>query len=209
MKQPLWLALWIIAIEAIVVMILVPGDWTVRVIKEESQLLEKRLGAEENYRVHARAQVWFNSQVIDSGLYQACLEYFVPNEEQRSRSTGMEEMGADWFVWIEGRLKAIANVYYHILSRFSLFLTWGPYFLVLLVPAVFDGITTWRIKRTNFDYASPFIHRMSTMGLGYVAIGLIALFLAPIVIEPNIIPAAIGITCVMCGLMLGNAQKRV
>lgn len=209
MKQPLWLAIWIIAIEAIVVTVLIPGDWTVRVINEESQLLEKRLGTEEKNWVHDRARNWFNAQIIDSGIYQACLDHLVPTEEQRARSSGMEEMGSNWFVWAEGRLQAIANAYYHILSRFALLMTWAPYFLVLLIPAMFDGITTWRIKRTNFDYASPLLHQMSTLGLGYITVGMIGLFLAPVVIEPHLIPAAIMVTCVMFGLMLGNAQKRI
>jgi len=209
MKQPLWLALWIIAVEAIIVTVLIPGDWTQRVIEQESELLEIRLGPEEHRWVHDKARGWFNSTLIDSGYYQIALNHIVPTEEQKSRSTGMEDLGSIWFKWAEGRLQAIANAYYHILARFALLLTWAPYFLILLVPAVYDGITTWKIKRTNFAYSSPLLHQYSTMGILYVFIGLVALFLAPIVLDPTLIPAAIMVICVMAGLMIGNLQKRV
>ena len=209
MKQPLWLAIWMVAIEAIIVTVLIPGHWTERVIEQESELLEMRLGPEEHRWVHDKARSWFNSSLIDSGYYQAALNHIVPTEEEKARSYGMQEMGGPWFEWAEGRLQAMANAYYHILARFALLLTWAPYFLILLVPAVYDGITTWRIKRTNFDYASPLLHQYSTMGIAYVFIGLVALFLAPIVLDPALIPAVIMVTCVMAGLMIGNLQKRV
>ena len=209
MKQPLWLAIWIVAIEAIVVTVLIPGDWTAKVIEQESELLEIRLGAEEQRWVHDRARKWFNNSLIDSGVYQAVLNHVVPTEEQMARSKGMENMGGAWFRWAESRVQAMANAYYHILSRFALLLTWAPYFLILLVPAVFDGITTWRIKRTNFDYTSPLLHQYSVYGIAYIVIGLVALFLAPIVLDPAIIPAVIMVACVMSGLMIGNLQKRM
>lgn len=209
MKQPLWLAIWMVVIEAIIVTVLIPGDWTERVIEQESELLEMRLGTEEHRWVHDKARAWFNSSLIDSGYYQAALNHIVPTDEEKSRSKGMEEMGGAWFKWAEGRLQAMANAYYHILARFALFLTWAPYFLILLVPAVYDGITTWRIKRTNFAYASPLLHQYSTMGIAYVFIALVALFLAPIVLDPTLIPAAIMVICVMAGLMIGNLQKRM
>lgn len=209
MKQPLWLAVWLLAIEAIIVTVLIPGEWTKKVIEQESELLEIRLGSEEHRWVHGRARSWYNSSLIDSGIYQSALNHIVPTEEQKESSKGMENMGGMWFEWIEGRLQAIANAYYHILARFALLLTWAPYFLILLVPAVFDGVTTRRIKRTNFSYASPFLHQYSTMGIAYITIALVALFLAPIVLDPTIIPAAIMLMCVMAGLMIGNLQKRM
>ncbi|MFC1336960.1 MAG: DUF4400 domain-containing protein [gamma proteobacterium symbiont of Clathrolucina costata] len=209
MKQPLWLAIWIVAIEAIIVTVLIPGDWTARVIEQESELLEMRLGAEEHRWVHDRARSWFNSTLMESGVYQTALNHIVPTEEEKARSKGMEEMGGVWFSWAEGRLQAMANAYYHILARLALLLTWAPYFLILLIPAVFDGITTWRIKRTNYDYSSPLLHQYSTLGIAYVVIGMVALFLAPIVLDPTLIPAAMMIVCVMAGLMVGNLQKRM
>lgn len=209
MKQPFWAALIIIAIEALVVLVLIPGNWTAKVIEEESQLLEIRLGPEEHRWVHDKARRWFNSSLIETGYYEIVRNHLIPTEEQKRKSVGMQKMGASWFDWAESRLQALANSYYHILTRFALLQTWMPYFLILLIPAVFDGITTWKIKRTNFAYASPLLHQYSTYGIVYIAMFLVALFIAPVILDPVIIPAAIMIACVMAGLMIGNFQKRV
>ena len=40
-------------------------------------------------------------------------------------------------------------------------------------------------------------------------VGLVTLFLAPLVLEPTLIPAGLMICCVMAGLMVGNLQKRL
>lgn len=209
MKTPFWLAIWLVIVEALVVTALVPGDWTKHVIEEESQLLEQRLGPQEHRWVHDRARRWYNTSLIESGVYSAAHNHIIPTQEEIEKSRGMSNLGRAWFIWAEDRLQAIANAYYHILSRFALMLTWAPYFLILLVPAVYDGVITWRIKRTNFSYPSPLIHQYSTIGLFYLFITLVALFLAPVVLDPAIIPAAIMMACVMSGLMIGNFQKRM
>lgn len=209
MNTPFWLVIWILIIEVIIIITLIPGEWTYRVIEKESYLLEKRLGVHEHRVIHDRAKRWYNSSLIDSGVYYTVRNHMIPTDEQIKKSTGMSDLGSVWFTWVDDRLKIIANTYYHILSRFSLILTWSPYFLILFIPAVYDGILTWRINRTNFAYPSPFIHQYSTHGLFYLFVGLVALFLAPIVLDPAIIPAAIMLACVLMGLIIGNMQKRM
>lgn len=209
MNRPFWLALWIIAIEAIVLLVLIPGDWTARIIEEEGHLLEKRLGDGERQWVHDTAKHWFDTTLIANGLYDSARDHLVPTDKQRERSMGLQDMGYDWFVWVDGRLWAVANAYYHILVRCAVLLSWLPYFLILLIPSVFDGLTTWRIKRTNFSYVSPWIHQYSTYGIVYGFLVMVTLFLAPIVLDPGIIPVSIMLACVMAGLMIGNLQKRL
>jgi len=209
MKTPFWLAVWVVITEALIVTVLVPGEWTQRVIEQESILLEQRLGSQEHRWVHDRSRRWYNTTLIESGIYKAVHDHIIPTKEEINKSHGMKNLGSIWFNWAERRLQALANAYYHILSRIALMLTWAPYFLILFIPAIFDGIVTWRIRRTNFSYPSPLIHQYSTIGLFYLFVGLVALFIAPIVLDPAIIPASIMFGCVMAGLMIGNFQKRM
>jgi len=209
MENPFWLMIWVIAIESIIITVLLPGDWTANVIQQESKLLEIRLGPEEARWVHERARDWYNSSLIETGIYQATYNHLLPTLTEKQNSVGMEDFGSPWFNWVESRLQSMANAYYHILARFALLLIWVPYFLILLIPAIYDGFTTWRIKRTNFEYSSPLLHQYSTNTIIYVLIGLVAIFLAPIVLDPTVIPAAIMLMCVMSGLMIGNFQKRM
>ena len=209
MNHPIWLLVWVIALESIIITVLLPGNWTASVIEQESELLEIRLGPEESRWVHEKARSWYNSSLIETGVYSAAYNHLMPSIEERRKSVGMKDMGSNWFEWVGGRLQSTANAYYHILSRFALLLPWAPYFIILLAPAIYDGIASWKIKRTNFAYTSPLLHQYSTNSIIYVLIGLVALFLAPIVLDPTIIPASIMVICVMAGLMIGNLQKRV
>ena len=208
-NTPFWLAIWIVAIEAIVVTILIPGDWTAKVIARESELIRSHLGERGQHWVQDRASRWYTASLIDTGLLQVTHDHLIPTEVQKARSRGLEKMGEGWFTWVEGRIEATANAYYHVLSRFALMLNWLPFLLILLVPAIFDGLTSWRIKGTNFAYSSPVLHQYSVKLVGLIAATLVGLFIAPIVLAPTIIPAAVMIAFVMMGLMTGNLQKRL
>ncbi len=209
MKKPLWLVAWLLVIEILVILLLVPGDWTDKAIEKESALVEASLGSESRYWIREQAESWYQSVMIDSGFYEGMYYTLIPTEEQRKNSRGMENMGTWWFEWAKGRMEALANVVYQFMTRTALFMTWAPYMLILLLPAIYDGMMTWRIKRTNFDYASPIIHRYGIRFTGYLVLGLGIAFFAPIALNPIIIPIVMMICCVLIGLTMGNLQKRV
>lgn len=209
MKKPWLLVAWLLVIELLVILLLIPGDWTDRVIKRESALVEQSLGIKTRNWIHEKASNWFRSSIIDSGFYQGMYHTLIPSEEERKRSKGMEEMGKGWFDWVKGRMEALVNVIYQFYTRVALLAAWAPYMLILFVPAVYDGIMTWRIKRTNFDYASPVLHRYSIRGAIWLITGLFIAFFAPIAINPIIIPMTMMTCCVLIGVSFGNLQKRV
>ncbi|MGV4120104.1 DUF4400 domain-containing protein, partial [Citrobacter freundii] len=127
----------------------------------------------------------------------------------RQKSKGMQDMGQGWFVWVKGRMEAFVNVIYQFYTRLALLSAWAPYMLILFAPAVYDGMMTWRIKRTNFDYASPVLHRYSVRGTMYLMVGLFIAFFIPIALDPVVIPITMMTCCVLIGLTFGNLQKRV
>lgn len=209
MKKPLWLVVWLLVIELLVILLLVPGDWTDRAIKEESKLVEANLGSHTRYWIEDKAESWYQSTMIDSGFYEGVYYTLIPTEEQRLNSRGMEKMGLWWFQWAEGRIEALGNIVYQFYTRMALLLAWAPYMAILFLPAMYDGMMTWRIKRTNFDYASPVIHRYGVRFIGYLLLGLGIAFFAPIALNPIIIPIVMMACCVLVGIAMGNLQKRV
>ena len=209
MKKSLWGMALVAVLEAILIMTIVPGDWTARVIQQESVLVEEHLGSESKEWISGKAYQWYRSSVIDSGVYHKVYRFLIPTEEQKKQSVGMENMGTGWFAWVEKRLESLANSIYHFYTRLALLTTWAPYFLILLIPSAFDGFTTWRIKRTNFDYVSPVLHRYSLQIIVVLILGMSILFMAPIVMTPILIPVVIACICVLSGVVFGNIQKRV
>lgn len=209
MKKPLWLVAWLLVIEVLVILLLIPGDWINKTIQRELELMEKNLGYETRQWISNTAGDWYKTSMLDSGFYDAIYRTLIPTEDERKKSKGMEDMGQIWFAWVEGRIKSFTNVIYQFYMRLALLYSWAPYLLILFIPAVYDGLMSWKIKRTNFDYASPVVHRYSIRGALFLGVGLFIAFFAPIALNPMVIPVAMMLCCVLLGLALSNVQKRI
>lgn len=98
MKKPWLLVAWLLVIELLAILLLIPGDWTDRAIKRESVLVEQSLGVEARDWIQNKASTWFRSSVIDSGFYEGMYQTLIPSEEERQKSKGMQDMGKGWFV---------------------------------------------------------------------------------------------------------------
>lgn len=209
MKKPLWLVLWALVLELLVILVLIPGDWTDKAIEKEKELVAKSLGSKSQVWMQGKADAWYQSAIIDSGVYENTHFLLIPTKKEKERSRGMERMGQLWFEWVESRIDAIGSAIYQFFTRTALLLIWAPYILILFFPSLYDGIMTRRIKTTNFDYPSPILHRYSLRLIFYIGIGLMIAFFAPIAIDPLIIPVALITVSALIGVNVGNFQKRV
>lgn len=209
MKKPWFLALLLLAAEIIIVAVLVPGDYTGKVIHKELSMIESSLGSETLEWISGKSTDWYTATALDTGLKDGMYYLLIPTEEQRARSSGLETFGDWWFDLAAERIESLMLVLQQIYMRLALLLVWSPYVLLLLIPSVYDGYMTWRIKVTNFDYASPVKHRYSARLFGATTVGLLMLFMLPVAIPPSIIPIALMAMCIAIGLMVGNYQKRI
>jgi len=98
--------IWVFVIELLTIVLLIPGNWTDKIIKKESVLIEQNLGTQTNEWIQNEASKWYQSSIIESGVYDAMYDYLIPTEEQKNRSTGLENMGKVWFKWVKQRLDA-------------------------------------------------------------------------------------------------------
>ncbi len=209
MKKALSLLFWLLLVDLLAVFMLIPANWTEEVIARERALVEKSLGVQTRAWIDAKASAWFRASVVASGVREGAYRLLVPSPEERRGSRGMEELGRSWFTWVEGRIAATLKTLYQFYRRLALFLVWAPYMPILLVPAIHDGSMTRRIKRTNFDYASPVLHRYSLLGVACLTFGLFVVFFLPVALDPLVIPLVMMSCCVLLGLGVANLQKRM
>lgn len=204
-----WLLCLALMLEIIAIGVLVPGDWTGRVINKEKQMIQNQLGAQTSYWIGQTSHRWYQSWIVDTQMEQSVRDFLIPTEEQRLRSKGMENMGGFWFVWVEDRIQAFFDVLYQVFTRFALLMVWLPFALILMLPALWDGLMTWKIKKTTFDFSSPIIHRYSMIILGSGVILLFMGLFAPLAIPPVVLPSLIIGLALMAGLALSHLQKKI
>ncbi len=201
--------LWLFLIELLVLALLVPTYWIDTARKREMQRIEQRLGANTRQWAMQKAQGWFQASFVDSGFYQTVHHLLIPTEQERQRSKGLEDFGQGLFNWLSIRLDALIHLLYQFYIRLALLSLWWPYLLLVGIPAIWEGFMVRRIKRTNFDYVSPVLHHYSIRGITLLGAGVLMVWLAPIKLEPMLIPAIMMISCLLAGLALGNIQKRI
>ena len=209
MKKPWYIITIILFLEIIVIFLLVPGDHTERVIIEENKLIEKYLSNNSAVWVKDNAARWYQTTMIDSGVYEAMYRHLIPNDNEKANSRGMQEMGRGLFQWVIGRLEAFTNIIYQFLSRLALFILWSPYILIFFIPAIYDGLMMREIKKTNFALASPIVHRYSLRAVLFLIFLLFTIFFLPIAMNPLIIPFVMLGICIFASFTLSNFQKRI
>jgi len=196
----------VVTIELMLIATLIPGEWAQKAIEKEAQYIAESSGIEQRDYVLQTATNWFTSATVETGMWKAMYSFLIPTRQQREDSN----IKADWwFQFVEGRIDSLQKSVYHTMTRFALLLSWLPYILILLLPSAWDGYMTWKIKKTNFDYSSPVIHRYS-LKAGAAIIGIVLLaFFAPIPIDPIYIPVALMMIAIITGVAIGNLQKRI
>lgn len=175
-------------------------------MKQEMQMIESISGVQHRNQVLGHATDWYTTSLVDTGVWQSLFNMLIPEAHLREKSVVKAE---GWFNIVNDRLTAIQQSVYLIFVRVSLLFTWLPYVPLLLFPALWDGVMTWRIKKTNFDYASPILHRYAIRGGVGVAVITMVIFMMPIPIAPIYIPIALMFSIVAVGIATGNLQKRI
>ena len=209
MTKPFWMIASLLMLEVLIIATFWPGDWTDRYIEKEMAMIRDTLGSEQQIWIKEKADEWYTANLIDNGLYDFVWNIFIPTDEEKARSLGMENMGDFLFDYMGGRLESLTSTVYQFMMRVALLMSWWPFMVMVLVPAVYDGYMMWKIKRTNFAYVSPFFHQYSLEGIKWLFFGLIMVFLAPIAVNPSVIPGFLMIVCAMCGICISNLQKRI
>lgn len=198
-----------LSLQILAIVILIPGNWTHKAVTKELALIRDGLGVETATWVQEKASSWYVSGFIETGIQDEAYRVLIPTEEQKQKSTGLESLGDWWFPMVEDRLNGFFAALYQLLVRVALFAVWSPYMLLIFVPAIWDGWMMRSVKKTNFEYASPIIHRYGVRGIVFVVFSLGFVFTLPIALDPRIIPIALIATAVLTGMIVSNLQKRI
>jgi hypothetical protein len=202
-------AVLLLIAEVLLIVILYPSDWASSSVHKEREMLHAHFTPKAAKQIDDRALHYHDEWFIESGFADGLFNMFVPSEQQVERSRGMEELGKGWFRLVESRIQVMLDMLQQLMIRLSMTWQWWPFVVCLVVPAIFDGYMTRRIKKNNFDYASPMIHKLAMQSMIWVVIGLPIIYLLPIPLPPWIVPTLLLLAAAATGFALGNFYKRI
>ena len=197
-------------LQLFLVLALWPGDRMTRMAAEETALIEDVMGAEFSNWALQRAEGWYAGAVVETGFRRGAYGMLLPTKAQSENSRGIEKMGQNnWVPFIESRLDTLFELIRQMLVRASLISAWAPYLLILVLPALWDGMMMWRARQTGFYFNSPMVHRYSlrTMALG--AWALVAMMCWPAVVHPLLVPALLALIAWSAGNVATHMPKRL
>lgn len=196
----------ILVVEIFAVMLFLDDNTIRDQIQDEYQQTADLMGSESTKQIYDRADAAFRHTVVESGVYDKSFEMFVPKGERDMNGQNAIRSGINWF---EERLVVFWGVVFRSYQRWSLFATWLPYTLLLLVPAAVDGWSQRAIKKDTFGFASP----VRYAGAFYVVVGLIVVpmvyFIAPFAITPLLPPIWALLLTVSVLVLAANTQKHI
>lgn len=195
----------LIVAEMTVILCLIPSETINGSIKAEYKMLVSQMGQDYTDEILNLTNQRYQSQIIDTGIMESVKKHLLldPKKDAALQGTDM------WFSYVDQRIKALSAAYYQFLIRIGIAEKWLPYFLLILIPSVYDGIMSWKISRVSYKYASPLMHKISmTASFWIIGISLL-LFMSPFVLPPIFIPASILLFCTLIGILVANRQKRI
>lgn len=208
-RRPASVLLWLFLIEAIVVLLLIPGHWMREVVRTEHEWLWRGMGPESATWVEGTALTWYTGAVVDTGTLDATYNHLLPTPEQISHGQGMEHIGDQWFPLVESRLEALFATTYQVFVRLALLVSWLPFLAITAVPAVLDGMMAWRMRRQSFAYTSPVVHRFAMQVAAWSCAALVLILFVPFPVSPTVFPILGVVLTLALARIAANTQKRV
>ena len=204
LTRNLWIA-WIVLIEVVFVLCLLPVNRIHNIINTESELISQYVGVEQAQWVNSTARTMYQKSFAEPGVYEALHRSFIPDKQYENDAL----YEAPWFEYVENRIKTLSAVVWWFFTRLAVTLSWAPFILILAIPAIYDGVAMWRAKRYGFGYSSPVAFTMLSSTALIIVGGLAMVMIAPVVIHPLLFPMALICLAVLMNVAIRNMAKRI
>lgn len=155
------------------------------------------------------ADRFYNEKFVDSGLVDWSMQFFAPADPGVFGSEAAELDAKSLFGELQLHVAAIWLAVYFEIQRFTLILHLLPYYLIVLIPAVVDGLVRREIKKYTFGYTSHQQFDAGIEGLLLLILLPVAGFLIPWTIHPAFLISWLGAGVIVSFVMAANLQKKI
>ena len=201
---------FVIFIQLLSILILLPSHMTRDTIIEESSVLSKWYGETVAEWTITTANEQYKTLFINTGIAEWGIHRF-ESQPMHSNSLSRRVNGilSPIMNWMGDRFVTILNMAYLVIMRGLEMILWLPWVICILVHALIDGAMGRKIGQTDYAYTSPVRQRTAIIALKVAIVGTPVLFFMPLPLNPLVVPMALFCSAVSMGMVLRNLHKRV
>ncbi len=200
---------FVIFIQLLSILILLPSHMTRDTIIEESSVLSKWYGETVAEWTITTANEQYKTLFINTGIAEWGIHRF-ESQPMHSNSLSRRVNGilSPIMNWMGDRFVTILNIAYLVIMRGLEMILWLTWVICILVPALIDGAMGRKIGQTDYAY-TPVRQRTAIIALKVAIVGTPVLFFMPLPLNPLVVPMALFCSAVSMGMVLRNLHKRV
>lgn len=184
-----------------------PNGMVDAVMLKERKYAVALLSHDELDDIISKTETIYSTLVIESGAKEMISDVFMT---RGGTVKAFEEKVGWWFEYLKGRGIAIQKIIYQMIYRIVLMAYWLPFFVAVVIPAIYAGWMRWHAKRNGFDYSSPFMNNNSLLILSWSVVALLLSILVPIPLPPLMVSTlTIIILPIVLTVLIRNLPKRI
>ncbi|WP_293689039.1 DUF4400 domain-containing protein [Thiolapillus sp.] len=203
-----FIGMLLLLVEVLIVSAVVKQSWIVQNIQEETFKNERVFGHQTAQNIRKRADDIYTRWFVKTGIQDSLYQMLLP---QNNHSGGLDlgPVSDSVFSHVEGSLGTFWAVVYQIIVRLQVWWMWLPAALLLIIPAIIDGVMMRKVKIVAHLTSSSIRLKYATLTIVISLFMMTAALVSPFAVNP-LLPLILILCCIlMFSVILANVQKDI
>ena len=200
-KQTSPITIWCYGLCAILLWLAISGQSLNQYLQKEQQQYARRLG-QNNAQLIQIGNRLYTAAILKPGIQSFLMERTTPD---RNMGEGLAKV----ITFFQGVVKNFLSLMRQLFYRIAVLLTCLPFWGLMLVAAVADGLLIRKIRYHDFHYTSPMQNLWSRRASKWIPGLFLYMVIIPLPVPVLLIPAAAWLTTLCLGWWTANWQKKI
>ena len=201
-KQTSPVTIWCCGLGLILLWLTISGQSMNQYLQKEQQQYAYRLGSKNAQWIMQTGQHLYSISFIHSGIQSFLLEHTTPDRD-------MGEGLARVVKFFQGVVMNFLSLMQQLFYRLAVLIACLPFWGVMLIAAIIDGLLIRKIRYHDFHYTSPLQNLWSRRVSKWIPGLFLFLIIIPLPIPVLLIPATAWLAALCLGWWAANWQKKV
>ena len=201
-KQTSPVTIWCYGLGLILLWLAISGQSMNQYLQLEHQQYARRLGQNNAEWIMRTGNRLYVATIIKTNIHDFLMERTTPD---RNMGEGLARV----IEFFQGVVKNFLSLMKQLFYRIAVLLACFPFWGVMLVAAILDGLLIRKIRYHDFHYTSPLQNLWSRRASKWIPGLFLYLIIIPLPVPVLLIPALAWLTTLCLGWWTANWQKKI